>query len=72
MGGGVGLYRSLQQGAGSLNIRRLLLINGDQISQEIQCFSMRKHKSLGSLKSLLSYASQLFGVSILRFDFSHP
>ena len=54
MWGGVGLYRSLQQGAGSLNIRRLLLIKGDQISQGIQCFFYGKKQVWAQLKSLLS------------------
>ena len=37
---GVRLYRSLQQGTGSLNIKRLLLIKENQVSQEIWHFSM--------------------------------
>ena len=46
----------LQQRAGSLNIKRLLLINGNQISQvkEFSAFLyMGRCKSLGSLKSSL-------------------
>ena len=58
----------LQQRAGSLNSKRLLLIKGNQIS-EVKEFSaflcMGKCKSLGSLKSFLSYASPLLGASIL-------
>ena len=33
---------------------------------------MGRCKSLGLLQPLLSYACQLSGASILRFDFSHP
>ena len=33
---------------------------------------MGRCKSLGILQPLLSYACQLSGASILRFDFSHP
>ena len=32
-GGGVSLYRSLQQGAGRLNFKRLLLFKGKKIAQ---------------------------------------
>ena len=56
------LYRRLQQGASSLNIKRLLLIMKNQISQvkEFSTFLCTKRcKSLGSQKSWLSYASQL-------------
>ena len=62
--GGVRLYGSLQQGEGSLNIKRLLLIMENQISQ-VKEFSallcMGRLKSLGLLKLFLSYASQLSG-----------
>ena len=54
------------RGAGSLNIKRLLLIKENQISQEFITFlCMDKLKSLGLLKSFLSYASQLCGIRIL-------
>ena len=60
--GGVRLDRSLQQKAGSLNIKRLLLIKENQVSQ-IKEFGallcMGKCKHLGLLKSFLLYASQL-------------
>ena len=52
--------------AGSPNIKRLLLIKENQISQEFITFlCMGKCKSLGLLKSFLSYASQLCGIRIL-------
>ena len=70
-GGGVRLYRSLQQGEGSLNIKRLL-IKKKQIS-EVKEFSdflcMARCKSLGLLKPFLSYAAHLSRASLL---FSHP
>ena len=66
------LYRSLQQGAGSLNIKRLLLIKENQISQvkEFSVFPyMGRCKILASLKLSLSYASQLSGASIPHFSY---
>ena len=33
---------------------------------------MGRHKSLGSLKLFLLFASEPSGASTLRFDFSHP
>ena len=67
--GGIRLYRSLQQEAGSLNTKRLPLIKENQISQ-VKEFSpflcMERCKSLGSLKSFLAYISQLSGASILQ------
>ena len=69
-GGGVRLHRSLQQGAGSLNIKRLLLNKEKQVSQ-IKKFStflcMERCKSLDSMKSFLSHASQLSAASIPCF-----
>ena len=56
----------------SLNVKILLLIKENQISQvkEFSAFlCMGRCKSLGSLKSFLGYAPQLSGASIL---FSHP
>ena len=56
----VRLYRSLQEGAGSPNIKRLLLIKEVQISQikELSDFiCMGRCKSFGSLKSFLLYVS---------------
>ena len=67
-GGKSQLYRTLQQGAGSLNIKRLLLAKENQISQikELSAFLfMGRYESLGSLKSFLACASQLSGASIL-------
>ena len=68
--GGIRLYRSLQQEAGSLNIKRLPLIKESHISQ-VKEFSpflcMERCKSLGSLKSFLVYISQLSWASILQF-----
>ena len=52
----------LQQRAGSLSIKRLLLIKKNQISQvkEFRTFlCMGRFKSLGSLKLILLYVSQL-------------
>ena len=60
----------LQQRAGRLNIKRLLLIKENQITQ-VKAFSSflcnGRCKGLGSLKSLLSYTPQLSMVSILCF-----
>ena len=66
MMGGARLYRR----GGNLNIKRLLLIKENQISQvkEFSAFlCMGSCKSLGSLKPFLSYTSQLSGFSILVF-----
>ena len=60
----------LQQRVGNLNTKRLLLIKENQISQVKEfgtCLYMGRCKSLGSLKSFLSYASQLSGAYILCF-----
>ena len=58
----------LQQRTGSLNIKRGLLVKENQVSQ-VKALSaflcMGRYKSLGSLKSFLSHASQLSGVSVL-------
>ena len=66
-----GCIEVLQQSAGSQNIKRLLLIKENQISQ-VKKFSaflcMERCKSLGFLQSFLWYAPQLSGASIL---FSH-
>ena len=66
----------LQQRAGGLNIRGLLLVKENQISQ-VKEFStslcMGRWESLGSPKSFLWYAPQLFGASILfRSYFGSP
>ena len=61
-GGGVNLHRSLQQRAGCLNIKSILWIKENQISQveEFSAFlRMGRCKSLGSVKSVVSYASSL-------------
>ena len=74
-GGRVRLYRSLQQRAGSLNIKILLLIMENQISQVKEFYTflcMGRCKSLGSLKSFLSYASLLSEATILTFSFPRP
>ena len=58
----------LRQRADSLNIKRLLIMKENQISQvkEFDAFlCMGRCKSLGSLKSFLSCASQLPGASVL-------
>ena len=71
--GGVRLCRSLQQEAGSLNIRKLLII-GNQVCQmkKFCAFLCRgRCKSLGSLKPVLLHESQLSGASILFFFFFH-
>ena len=63
-----GYIEVLQQRAGSLNIKRVLLVKENQISQikELSAFlHMGRCKSLGSLKSFLLYASRLSGASIL-------
>ena len=62
----------LQQRVGSLNIERLLLIKGNQISQvkEFSTFLyMGRCKSLGSVKLFFTYASQLSGASMLHPEF---
>ena len=59
-----GYIEVLQQRAGSLNIKRLLLIKENQISQvkEFSTFlCIGRCKSLSSLESFLPYASQLSG-----------
>ena len=65
-----GYIEVLQQRTGSLNIKRLLLIKGNQMFQvkEVGIFlCMGRHKSLGSLKSVRLYASRLSGASVLCF-----
>ena len=66
-----GYVEVLQQRAGNLNIKILLLTKENQISK-IKEFStflcMGRLKSLGSLKSFLSYACQLSGAGILYFS----
>lgn len=72
--GGIRLYRSLHQREGSL-IKRILLIQENQISQVKECsflLSIRRYKYLGSLNSFLSYESQLSSTSILHFHISQP
>ena len=57
----------LQPRAGSLNIKRLLLMKENQIAwvKEFSAFpSVGRCESLGSLKSLLSCACQLPGASV--------
>ena len=71
--GGARLYRSFATKAGCLHIKRLLLVKENQISQVMEFSTflcMERYKSLGSVKSFLSYASQLSWASILSF-FSH-
>ena len=60
-----GFLEALQQRASRLNIKRLLLIKENQISQvkEFSVLCMGRCKNLGSLKLFLSYASQLSGDS---------
>ena len=65
-----GYTEVLQQTPVNLNIKKSLLVKESQISQ-VKEFSnflcMRRCKSLGSLKSLLSHAPQQSGASILCF-----
>ena len=68
--GGVRLYRSFAKMAGCLNIKRLLLMKENQISQAMEFSTflcMERYKSLGLVKSFLTYASQLSWASILCF-----
>ena len=70
-----GYVKAFQQRAGSLNIRRFLLIKGNQITPVKECkvfLCMERGKSLGSMESFLSYASQLSRASILCFSHSKP
>ena len=65
----------LQQRPGSQCIRKLLLTKENQTSQvnEFSTFlCMGRCKSLGSLKSVLSYAPQLSGARILGFLIQSP
>ena len=60
--GGVSLHRSLQQREGCLNIRSILRIKENQISQveEFSAFlCMGRCRSLGSVKLVVSRASSL-------------
>lgn len=71
--GGVGLYRSLQQRAGTLNIRRLALIKKNQVSQveEFNTFlCMGRRRSLGSLNSLLSCCLSCLGPASCDLSFT--
>ena len=66
-----GYVEILQQRIGNLVIKRLLLIKGNQISQVKVCSAflcMGKCKSPDSLKSFLSYASQLSGPLFFVFQ----
>ena len=70
---GARLYASLQQGAGNLNIKRLLLIKENQIScmkrfSALLC--MGRHTRLTEIISFLCI-SAIWG-QILLFDCSHP
>ena len=60
-----GYTEALQQRASSLNIKRLLLIKENRISQikEFSILCMGRCKNLGSLKLFFSYVSQLSGAS---------
>ena len=59
----------MQQGAGSLNIRRLLFIKEARYLKELHAFLCKgRCKCLGSLQSFLSHASQRCGVSIRPLD----
>ena len=69
-GGKPGYIEVLQQRAGSPNVKRLLLIKENQVSQvkEFSIFlCMGRCKSLGSLKSFLWCAPEVSGASILCF-----
>ena len=66
-----GYIEVLQQRAGSLNIKRLLLIKGRQICQvkEFSSFlCMGRCKSPGSLKSFFPHASPLSGAGVPCFS----
>ena len=63
-GEGPGYIEVFQEREGSLNIKRLLLMKGNHISQvkEFCAFlCMGRCKNLDSVKLFLSYAPQLFG-----------
>ena len=62
-----GCTEVLRQRAASLNIKSLLIIKENQITQvrNSALFYLWEDASLGSLKSFLSYESQLSGTSIL-------
>ena len=64
--GGAGLYRSFVTKGRCLNIKRLLLIKENQITQ-VKGFSaflcMGRYRNLGSLRQFLSHAPQLPGAS---------
>ena len=62
-----GYIEVLQQSIGRLNIKRLLIIKENKISQVKKwlLFYVGRCKNLHSLKSLLWYVFQLFGASIL-------
>ena len=69
-GGGARFIEFCNKGADSLNIKRLWIIKEKQISQvrEFSAFlCMGRYKSLGLLKSFLSYTPQLSRASILCF-----
>ena len=60
----------LQQRAGSLNVKSLLLIKETRYLKELSAFlCMGRYKSLGSLKSCLWYIAQLCGASLLCFSY---
>ena len=64
------VIQCLQQWAGSLNIKWLLLIKENQISQakEFSIFlCVERFKSMGSLKSFLWYAPETCQASVLCF-----
>ena len=64
--GGAGLYRSFVTKGRCLNIKSLLLIKENQITQ-VKGFSaflcMGRYRNLGSLRQFLSHAPQLPGAS---------
>ena len=66
-----GYTEVLQQRTGSLSIKRRFLSKENQTSQgkEFNAFlCMGRYKSLGPLRSFLSYAPQLSQATILCFD----
>jgi hypothetical protein len=69
-----GYIRALQQRAGSLNIKKLLGVKENQISQAKRFSTflcMGRSMSLPQLKSFLCYAPQRSGASILSFFRAH-
>ena len=67
------LYRSLQQGASSPNIKRLLLTKENQISQVIQCLFLCEQIQEPGLTEVISfiYISAIWGQFLMLFTHTH-